>query len=236
MSKFATAYAMKKKSRMASGGTVKSGDPTMNYYGGGAVGVNAPTMEKGVSHAGHFARLGKDRDKRDPMKEEDAEYAKEAHSNSLKELKSMKGPTSGKSGFAEGGMLTDEGYQSQCHEGCNFPCEIHEEASGFVDETAPNRMPNHQGLTDGGEQDSSHDMGIMGRAMKRHMMSRGGKVANSDELTAGFEPNEFDDLHLRDDLESEYTGENSGDEIGNSAEEKRRKNMIMRAMLRMKKK
>jgi hypothetical protein len=34
--------------------------------------------------------------------------------------------------------------------------------------------------------------------------SEGGKVANQDEIEAGFDPNEFDDLHLRDDLESSY--------------------------------
>lgn len=70
---------------------------------------------------------------------------------------------------------------------------------------------------------------------RQQMFSEGGKVANedhghNDEDLAGFSPNEFDDLSLRDDLESSYTGANSGDEDGDPAEDKRRDEMVTEIM------
>jgi len=62
--------------------------------------------------------------------------------------------------------------------------------------------------------------------------SEGGKVANEDTPEAEFMPNQFDDLALRDDLEADYTGANSGDEIGDEQEDDDRKkvlDMIMRS-------
>lgn len=66
---------------------------------------------------------------------------------------------------------------------------------------------------DSSHQSEAHEEDMIHRAMAKYL-SQGGKVANSDEPVADFEPNEFDDLHLRDDLESEYTAKNSGDEDG----------------------
>lgn len=70
-------------------------------------------------------------------------------------------------------------------------------------------------------QDASHMRDMVGRIMaqRQRMYSEGGKVANqehghNDNELAGFSPNEFDDLVLRDDLEQSYTGANSGDEDG----------------------
>src|SRR4029077_16313063 len=54
--------------------------------------------------------------------------------------------------------------------------------------------------------------------------SKGGRIANqdhgeNDNELAGFSPNEFDDLVLRDDLESHYgDDDNSGDALGNAQE------------------
>lgn len=50
--------------------------------------------------------------------------------------------------------------------------------------------------------------------------SKGGEVANADEPMADLMPNEFDDLHLRDDLEFSDTGASSGDEDGPEGHEK----------------
>lgn len=92
-----------------------------------------------------------------------------------------------------------------------------------------------------GEQDDSHMMDMIDHIMnKRKMMSEGGKVANSgmgelDEMADG-QVNNFDDLSLRDDLESSYTGANSGDEIGNEGEDDRRSDIISRIMASRKKK
>ena len=62
------------------------------------------------------------------------------------------------------------------------------------------------------------------------MFSEGGKVDNDTPITAGFKPNDFDDLALRDDLESSYTGANSGDEDGSEGEDERRKDIVARIM------
>ena len=87
------------------------------------------------------------------------------------------------------------------------------------------------GYAEGGEMDSPTIMRIMA---KRKKMSEGGMVANGgdadlDMLADGDSAN-FDDLSLRDDLESSYTGANSGDEIGNTREEMDRKDSIARIM------
>jgi hypothetical protein len=67
--------------------------------------------------------------------------------------------------------------------------------------------------------------------------SEGGKVANSDEIEAGFSPNEFDDLHLRDDLSSTYgDDDNAGDEIGDDREDEDRKDIVARIMASRRKK
>lgn len=62
--------------------------------------------------------------------------------------------------------------------------------------------------------------------------SHGGQVANSDEPMADGLPNEFDDLHLRDDLEFSETGANSGDKDGDAEEDKLRKDVVSRAMIK----
>jgi hypothetical protein len=87
------------------------------------------------------------------------------------------------------------------------------------------------------EQDDSHEMDMVGRIMKQRQQSfsQGGKVANSDHgvndsKLAGFSPNEFDELALNDDLESSYTGANSGDELGNKREDINREDIITKIM------
>jgi hypothetical protein len=76
-------------------------------------------------------------------------------------------------------------------------------------------------------EDSDDDL-VM-RIMKKRY-SEGGKVANQDEEITGDMPNEFDVLHLDDDLESSYDGANSGDELGNDQEDEDRKDIVSRIM------
>lgn len=86
------------------------------------------------------------------------------------------------------------------------------------------------------EDEMAYAMGgdVVDRIMsKRQNMSEGGKVANgsmTDDSQAGFKPNEFDDLVLRDDLEGGYTAANSGDEIGNAREDEDRADIVSRIM------
>lgn len=72
--------------------------------------------------------------------------------------------------------------------------------------------------------------------------SEGGRVANQEHGPnnndlAGFAPNEFDDLVLRDDLESTYgDDDNSGDDLGNAQEDHDREDIVSRIMRSRKKK
>lgn len=105
------------------------------------------------------------------------------------------------------------------------------------DEVGPQgtRMAKGGDISDG-YQDEDHEMDMVSRIMKQRAMmySEGGKVANSgeDELDkmADGKPNNFDDLSMRDDLESSYTGANSGDEIGNDQEDEDRRDIVSRIM------
>lgn len=98
------------------------------------------------------------------------------------------------------------------------------------------RMADGGMLTEDGYQSDSHMMDMVGRIMKmrQKMFSEGGKVSNGgeDELDhmADSKPNNFDDLSMRDDLKENYTGMNSGDEIGNAQEEDDRKDIVSRIM------
>ncbi len=190
----AIAYNMKRKKKMASGGTVQSGDTTMNYAEGGQVTADN-YQSQCTEHCNYPCEVH-------PQAEYDsAEYNKMhgMHHNSMamsedeRMLNQHGEMEEGPQGpwMAEGGMMTDSGYQ-----------------------------------------DEDHDMDMVGRIMKQRQMmySKGGKVANQDSIEAGFSPNEFDDLHLRDDLESSYTGANSGDELGNAGEDERRRDIVSRIM------
>jgi hypothetical protein len=90
-------------------------------------------------------------------------------------------------------------------------------------------------LADGGPvlpgADSAQDS--MRKAFK---FSEGGRVANQEHGEdnndlAGFSPNEFDDLVLRDDLESTYgEDDNAGDSLDNEGENERREDIVARIM------
>lgn len=145
--------------------------------------------------------------------------------------------------MADGGFVKEEeasGYE---------PCEVHgrsdckmcygEEMSdgGFIGEeesSGYHDMPEYHKKEN--EMAEHEDMDMIDRIIsKRNMYSEGGKVANSDhgmddDKLAGFEPNEFDDLTKDDDLEFNYTGANSGDEIGNHQEEEDQRDIVSRIM------
>lgn len=88
---------------------------------------------------------------------------------------------------------------------------------------------------EGGDVEDDQDMIDRVMQKREHMYSEGGRVANEDHgpdesRLADFSPNEFDDLALRDDLEFHYTGENSGDELGNEREDHDRRDIVARVM------
>lgn len=87
------------------------------------------------------------------------------------------------------------------------------------------------GFSKGGMSCDEADGDMVDRIMAKRM-SKGGEVANEDMPEADFMPNEFDDLHLRDGLEFSETDANSGDELGDEGEDERRKDRVMRIMMK----
>ncbi len=69
---------------------------------------------------------------------------------------------------------------------------------------------------------------------KRQVYSEGGRVSNGGdddfEQMADSSPNNFDDLALRDDLESGNSGASDGDFLGNKQEDEDRGDIIARIM------
>lgn len=107
-------------------------------------------------------------------------------------------------------------------------CKMCMAEGGFVEEEKDSgygAMPMDSETMEG---DLTDDM--IDRIMAKRMMSEGGEVANDDSPIADEKSAQFDDLVKDDELESGYTGENSGDEIGDEQEDKDRDDMIERIM------
>lgn len=94
------------------------------------------------------------------------------------------------------------------------PHDVEDQINGDYDNAMSARMA-HGGMVD--------------RIMRKRM-SQGGMVANDDMPEADFKKADFDDLNLRDDMEFEYDGANSGDELGNKGEDERRSDIVSRIM------
>lgn len=164
---------------------------------------------------------------------------------SPEDRKKIQDSFNGALGLAEGGMLTHSGYQDYCTEDCETPCTVHQQAEPMEHELPPD-PPHSEGMhmdlnQRGNQSEGAGDMDRIHPLIKKIMMGRakgyseGGKVANEDHgpmdsRLAGFDQNEFDDLALRDDLSQSYTGKNSGDELGNSQEDKDRRDIVSRIM------
>lgn len=180
------------------------------------------------------------------------DQAKSEHEKVINESRSMPKPKL--KGLADGGMvkasMEDEFGSSQPQVKDHKPSYMNEAAHKMKtsqpvseehalpsvehDEDEPHEAkpasPFGYGLAEGGEVDE-----LIERIMKHRAMSEGGKVANEDHgphesKLADFDPNEFDDLTLRDDLEEHYTGANSGDKLGNEQLDHDEDDMISRIM------
>ncbi len=109
--------------------------------------------------------------------------------------------------------------------------------------------PDGMMMAEGGQitdnyQSDAHMEDMVGRIMKQRAQhfSKGGQVANESGIgrlsqMADGERNSFDDLVLRDDdMESSYTGANSGDELDDARENKDRSDIVARIMASRRKK
>lgn len=112
------------------------------------------------------------------------------------------------------------------------------EGGDIDDRTSPD--PDHPDITFDTEDNSA--AGVAKGLSKALGYSKGGRVANQDHgednnEMAGFSPNEFDDLVLRDDLESTYgDDDNAGDALGNKQEDEDREDIVSRIMASRRKK
>lgn len=92
-------------------------------------------------------------------------------------------------------------------------------------------------MAEGGmvDEEDHDDMDMVGRIMQRY--SRGGQVANDVGVSEADElPAEYDDLVLRDDLESHYDAEDSGDMDGDAAQDARDADVVARVLASRRKK
>lgn len=190
-------------------------------------GVNLPHpgSKRGVSWAGDALRAG------------DKEGAKEFHRAVRREKRDygQEGPPS--RNMAEGGMVhAEDEYDAMDY---NKKRPMHPDEAAMMED---DRMLGEHGdeeegpqgtwMAEGGEAEGEDGTDMVGRIMaqRQRMFSKGGQVANEDELEADFSPNEFDDLHLDDHLEQHDTGANSGDEIGDAQEDDDREDIVSRIM------
>lgn len=153
--------------------------------------------------------------------------------------------------MAEGGQITDN-YQPSGKVDTDPDMGFHEFDKGYVEHEGDVKRPNmmahseddkdlNQHPVDMHAETSMAEEDLVDRIMTNRKQnnageakfSEGGKVANQDEIEAGFDPNEFDDLHLRDDLSSSYgEDDNAGDDLGNKQEDEDRSDLVDRIMLR----
>lgn len=100
--------------------------------------------------------------------------------------------------------------------------------SGYGDEPREHEVDNEEADQ---EDEMAYAHGDIVDHILRKRMSEGGRVANDTSPIADSRPNQFDDLVLRDDLESSYgEDDNSGDALSNKREEEDRQDIISRIM------
>jgi len=120
-----------------------------------------------------------------------------------------------------------KGHQSSCTENCESPCTVHEKANMSVEHEGDVKRPNEMAIE---EDDKDLNQDRVGRAMKKRY-SKGGMIANEAKSNR-----DTDFLATDDDLEFNYTGKNSGDELSSPGEDDRRKDVVSKAMASRKKK
>ena len=188
----------------------------------------------------------------------ECEHCGGPHSNEEHEMD--RHDSEGEPMMAEGGQITDNWQSSssanhQTHDGMVDPQDeyapehqgddvksndsaMSESARKLNQHGAHEMGPDGVWMAEGGqitdnEQDSSHEMDMVGRIMKQRqqMYSEGGRIANETDVDSAKKmPAQYDDLVLRDDLESSSDGANNGDMLGNEQEDEDRKDIVSRIM------
>lgn len=203
--------------------------------GGEIKGIHHPALDKsGFSEAGVHARKIKNPSNM-WLSEEHRNIAKDAHEQVINEMKVMKNKD--RKYLADGGVVDDDSFGHEAEPGDVSPSPSPEPSRR---QALIHSLKNAFGDADSAEAAEGHAHGgdIIDHVMRKRMMSRGGQVANDvgTGAEADMEPNQFDDLVLRDGLEEHYTGANSGDEIGNAQEDADRRDIVAMIMKSRKKK
>ncbi len=188
----------------------------------------------GLSSAGTHARVG------------DNNLAKKEHKKVLDEMKDMKTGY-----FSDGGKVEACMHGSTSCDMCHATPmweggqpedydEYEEHLTGKTpEENEKIRKYRAEKEAEDMDIDNEHDEGVdmVGKIMRKRF-SKGGRVANDvgDGASADLKENQFDDLVLDDDLDSSYTGEDSGDELGNEQEDEDRRDIVSAIMKSRKKK
>jgi hypothetical protein len=194
-------------------------------------GVNLPHpgSKRGVSYAGDALRAG------------DKEGAVEFHRAVRREKRDYGQETAPARNLAEGGMLHAYDEAEYNRQRATYPNEaaMTEDERRLGQHGEIEEGPQGTWMAGGGQitgnysdQEDGDGQDMVGRIMaqRQRMFSKGGRVANQDEPEADFAPNEFDDLHLRDNLEQHDTAANSGDEMSDEGEDERRSDIVSRIM------
>ena len=250
----AIAYSMKRKAdekKMAAGGFVKEEEASGYVDHPGKDKAEHIMHEGGCAHGGPvhcnmgcYADGGKVTPEPSPSPQ--APVSQEGWDKFQKGLNSA--------GMSEGGYLNgnedeteptamadaeDTGYLGMPKEH-----ELHNSAAMEEDERRLNQHgQNEQGpystaMSEGGQitdnyQSEAHMEDMVGRIMakRQNHYSEGGRVANDTKIEAGFDPNEFDDLAHRDNLESSYgKDDNAGDDLDNADQNHLREDIVSRIM------
>lgn len=197
----AIAYAMKRKARMAYGGKMKK------------------MAEGGIPEAEHESPSSAHHQTRDEDKFHEEEYA------SGYESMPMDGAKENHRAEMEAGRDLNQHGEDE-----TGPMGAYAQGGMYDDDDTPEKpAPIAGGYAEGGEID---DLDMVGHIMKKRQMcySEGGRVANDTPITVDFEDNDFDNLVKRDDLESSYTGANSGDDDGDSSVDMPGEDVVSRMM------
>ncbi len=223
----AIAYGVKK--RMASGGDVHAEDcPGCEMCHGGEMYAKGGEVDK--------AKKKEEYDKQDKSDWSDKKYG-EGYSKD----RDVKGVHTGK--YNPKGGKSEAGIDNERSKGKDYgtnrvyspeqrKADAKRKHYQVLSELKKGRKRNRQNLAEGGEvyDEPSDDI------VDVILMSRGGQVANDTDMYADMQPNEFDDLVLRDDLEFIYDGENSGDNLGNEQKEEDERDVVNQVMKSRRKK
>jgi hypothetical protein len=214
----AIAYNMKKRGKkceMAEGGDIK-GVHKKSYSSGNPAHAEESDLGNAVRTQPSFAKSPKTETGR-KIQDAPRQQVRDVIAENRAINPKLKGLSEGGDVIPEEGQGEKDGYESKSSHDLS-------ELKHF-EKHDDDTYPEHGAETD------SHEMDMVDYIMAKRM-SRGGEVANDTPPIADGKEADYDYLAKHDDMEFNYTGKNSGDEIGNEQEDDDRHDMVDRIMLK----